>query len=170
MYFVDLSLVFGASSSPAIFDRVAKIVLHLSCLKAGIPTGEADNILDDAFCVGREDEVNRWFSAYLYVCERIGVQLAPAEDRDKITPPSQVITLLGLEYDLGRWCWRMPGSKSTKLLQNLHDMFTASVVPFRLAQKVSGKLNHYSGVLGGTMGKFERSFLIYASGIWVQAD
>ena len=33
--FLDLSLVFGASSSPSLYDSVAKVILDLSRIKAG---------------------------------------------------------------------------------------------------------------------------------------
>ena len=33
--------------------------------------------------------------------------------------------------------------------------------PMQLVTCVVGKINHYAGVLGGRLGKFERSFLIY---------
>ena len=159
--FVDLSLVFGASSSPSIFDDLAACVLELSVLEAVVSAADTGHQLDDAFFIGPEDQAWRWFTAYRRICSEIGVKLADLSKPDKMQPPSQEITLLGLEYDLKLWRWRMPLEKSNKLLVDLHNLFMMDVAPMKLATKVCGKVTHYGDVVGGVMGKYERSFLIY---------
>ena len=159
--FVDLSLVFGASSSPSVFDQVAAIVLYFSVILAGVSSGNTGHQLDDAFFIGLENEASSWFAAYQQVCARVGIKLADLSKPDKMMPPSKQITLLGLEYDLGSWLWRMPLDKSNKLQVDLHSLFMLDQAPMQLVTCVVGKINHYAGVLGGRLGKFERSFLIY---------
>ena len=95
--FMDLSLVFGASSSPSVFDQVAAIVLYFSVILAGVSSGNTGHQLDDAFFIGLENEASSWFAAYQQVCARVGIKLADLSKPDKMMPPSKRITLLGLE-------------------------------------------------------------------------
>ena len=60
--FVDLSLVFGASSSPSVFDQVAAIVLYFSVILAGVSSGNTGHQLDDAFFIGLENKASSWFA------------------------------------------------------------------------------------------------------------
>ena len=161
--FLDLSLVFGASSSPSLYDSVAKVILDLSRIKAGTLPNRSRNQLDDSFTVDHLENAWRWFEAYETVSETVGVKLADKSKRDKVCPPSQLITLLGIEYDLLKWSWRMPSEKATKLLINLYDVFLSEQVSIGLMLKVSGKINHYCAVIGGKQGRFERSFILYAT-------
>ena len=168
--FLDLSLVFGASSSPSLYDAVAKVVLDLSSLLAGTESSRTRNQLDDAFTVDHCESAWRWFRSYESVCEALGVRLADKAKRDKVCPPSKLITLLGIEYDLSAWRWRMPSDKATKLLTNLYDAFSSEKVTMGQLLTLSGKINHYSSVVGGRFGRYERSFILYLTSNDVNKD
>ena len=45
--FYDLCLVFGAASSAGLFDRLAKVVLHIVLVKSGMPQRCVIQHLDD---------------------------------------------------------------------------------------------------------------------------
>ena len=161
--FIDLSLVFGASTSPSLYHAVAIVILELSRIMAGTNPSRTKNQLDDTFTIDRLQSAWAWFRAYEYVAEFVCVKLADKSKLDKVCPPSKLITLLGIEYDLSSWSWRMPPEKASKLLSNLYDVFSHEKVTVSLMLKVSGKLSHYCAVVGGKAGRFERSFVLYAT-------
>ena len=111
--FFELGLVFGASSSPGIYDRVAKVVFHIVLKLAHFPARLAIQHLDDVCACSPEgsDEVDRFFAKYLEVCGTLGVKLADKTDPDKMFTPRTEGQVLGVDYDSTSMTWSLRQDK-----------------------------------------------------------
>jgi hypothetical protein len=120
-YFAELCLVFGAASSPGIYDRVAKTVLDIVLRMAQFPGELVCQHLDDvcAAAAGDSGKLEEFERTYREVAEDIGVRLAPYEDPDKAFAPCKKGVVLGVEYDTERWTWSIPEEKLARLLEQL---------------------------------------------------
>ena len=58
MAFVELCLIFGAVSSPGIFDQVAKLVLFIVLVKSGFPRNMCIQHLDDICAAIAKDRLD----------------------------------------------------------------------------------------------------------------
>jgi hypothetical protein len=69
--FFELALIFGTSSSVGIFDRLAKIVLHIAVVKAKFPAAMVCQHLDDvcAAAAAGDDGLQRLEVAYRQIAE-----------------------------------------------------------------------------------------------------
>ena len=76
-YFIELMLVFGAISSPGIFDDLAKVIVGLAIIMSGIPKELVQQHLDDVVAVGPPNGViiNKFDNAYREVCDKTGIKL-----------------------------------------------------------------------------------------------
>ena len=87
-YFVELKLVFGACSSPGIYDEISDLILDLAIMESKILRPLVTKHLDDTLGVGSnspDDPVYACFRAYLRLAEEIGVRLlAPDVDKSKV--------------------------------------------------------------------------------------
>ena len=119
-YFVELKLVFGARSSPGIYDEISQIILDLAILQSSIDRSLVTKHLDDTLGVGlnkQEDPVFACFNAYLQVAEEVGVRLPPANvDKEKVQSPHTTVTALGMEFDTVGWQVRCPELKMGRIL------------------------------------------------------
>ena len=119
-YFVELKLVFGAKSSPGIYDEISQIILDLAILQSSIDRTLVTKHLDDTLGVGMnrpDDPVFACFKAYLEVAEEVGVRLPPPNvDKDKVQSPHTTVTALGMEFDTVAWQVRCPELKVGRIL------------------------------------------------------
>ena len=161
-FFVERALTFGASSSPSIYDRMAEMVLMLVAAASEVPRHCLLRQLDDNMAVGSLPMVARWYDTYHNIAKEIGVRTAPEDVPDKCFGPAPSGILLGIEYDLPSWRWRMPADKADKLLRLLFSIRDATTVSNGLILTTCGKITHYHSILGDC-GKYERSFLIQSS-------
>ena len=75
--FFELALVFGCVASVGIYDRAAKVILYLALSRAEVSPHLAIQHLDDVcYCAPeKSDEADRFFKAYVEVCEEVNVRL-----------------------------------------------------------------------------------------------
>ena len=56
-----------------IYDRVAELIMSISCHQAGTPRKEYLRQLDDHIGVGQFESVSKWCDQYQKLCSDIGV-------------------------------------------------------------------------------------------------
>ena len=89
--FCEVSLTFGASSSPSIFHRISEIILVIAVVLAVIKKSHTLKQLDDVIGFGSYQTVRRFHRTYDEVCANIGVRLAPDSDPSKRFSCTQVL-------------------------------------------------------------------------------
>ena len=131
--FFELCLVFGASSSAGLFDRLAKVVLHIVLAKSNMPRRCVIQHLDDVCSVspwGTGRALN-FYNGFKSVCEDLGVKLAPPGDKDKEFGPSQQGVVLGVFYNTVSWTWSIKEEKLTIILNKLQDCIENETMKLR---------------------------------------
>jgi len=165
-YFVELCLVFGAASSPGIYDRTAKVVLDIVLAASKFPRDMVCQYLDDVCAAAPpgSETLNEFRKAYKEVAGNVGVHLAPEDDPDKAFPPTTAGTVLGIYYDTVNWIWRIPEEK----LGRLNDQIRAAIAAGRLTQaeiwSLVGRIIHYCPLV--PLGRFNIDKLIAINGKW----
>ena len=103
--FKELYLVFGGASSAGIFDRLAKIILHIVLRRANFPADWVIQHLDDvcASCPANSQALQTFDEEFSRVASLLGVRLAPRDDPDKSFGPTTSGTVLGVHYDTVSW-------------------------------------------------------------------
>ena len=140
--FYELCLVFGAVSAAGIFDRLAKLVLHLARVRAGMPARSVIQHLDDVCSASPagSGRAHRFYNAYSDVCEEIGVKLASDEDPDKAFPPCTEGIVLGVCYDTVEWVWYLREDKLSIILNRIEEAMEHEELTQRAVQSLNGKL------------------------------
>ena len=140
--FFELALVFGASSSPGIFDRLAKVVLHIVVNLSGFPSRLVIQHLDDVCACGPEgsDAVDKFYDTYKRTCEDLGIKLASADDPDKAFEPKCEGQVLGVDYDSTSMTWHLRQDKISIILSILHEVMEEGEATVRVLKKLCGKL------------------------------
>ena len=163
-YFVELCLVFGAASSPGIYDRTAKVVLDIVLAVAKFPRNMVCQYLDDvcAAAPAGAQSLAVFRHTYREVAARVGVQLAPEDDPEKAFPPGTFGTILGVTYDTVNWTWCIPADK----LGRLNDQIRAAMAAVALRQdevwSLVGRIIHYCPLVPA--GRFNICQLIKING------
>ena len=165
-FFVELCLVFGAASSPGIYDRAAKVVLDIVLAISRFPRDMVCQYLDDvcAAAPAGSAALNNFRATYKEVAARVGVQLAPEDDPDKAFPPCTAGTVLGVYYDSVNWTWQIPPDK----LGRLNDQIKFALAAVALRQdeiwSLVGRIIHYCPLVPA--GRFNINELIAINGKW----
>ena len=128
-YFVETKLVFGARSSPGLYDGVSNVVKEIAVTQSGIELTRVAKHLDDILGVGfaREDDpVYKFHRAYLELAEEVGVRLPPPDvDKSKCQSPATSVLALGMEFDTVAWEMRCPEFKLGRMLHALRQCLAA---------------------------------------------
>ena len=122
--FAELMLVFGAVSSPGIYDDLAKIIVALACLKASFPKELVQQHLDDVCACGpaNDGRIYRFDKAYREVSDIVGVSLADRSDPDKSFAPATCGIVLGVVYDTVDWTWHIREDKLARICDMLNKV------------------------------------------------
>ena len=143
-FFVELRLVFGARSSPGIYDEVSDVILDMAVLESEIIRTRVTKHLDDTLGVGRntpDDPVHACFKAYLKVAQEVGVKLpAPDVDKSKVQSPATSVLALGMEFDTVEWTVKCPELKVARILHLVRKGLAEGVL-------LAGELASLSGML-----------------------
>ena len=101
--FVELCLVYGAASSPGIYDRLAKLVLDLAVKLSGFPRNVVCDLDDVCATIlagsAALHTVHRFPDAYFSVSEQLGMRLTPYDDPDKAFAPRRSGVVLGVHWE-----------------------------------------------------------------------
>ena len=158
----ETSLVFGCKSSAGLFDRLAKLVLHIVVNKAGFPADQVCQYLDDCCAASAsQEELDRYDKTFAQVAGLLGVELAPRSDPEKSFGPSTSGVVLGVWYDTVAWLWAIPEEKFIRLLHDLHFLLDNDAAPLEFMQRVLGKLIHVAPLVPA--GKFNLLHVIKAA-------
>ena len=124
-YFVETKLVFGARSSPGLYDGLSNVIKDIAVEESAIEGNRVAKHLDDILAVGlaREDDpVHKFFTAYLELAEEVGVRLPPPDvDKTKCQSPATSVLALGMEFDTSSWEMRCPEFKLARMLHALRQ-------------------------------------------------
>ena len=158
-YFVEEKITFGCTSSPGHFEKPSWFLLLAACSRAGADRRNACKQVDDALIFSKygDPACQRVYDSYRELAPRMGVKLAPEEDKDKAFPPSTSGVCLGVAFDLMKWTWAVPAKKIVVLRHDLQKLVVDEVVQNGMLEELAGRLNHYA-VLVPT-GMWERSFI-----------
>ena len=144
-FFVELCLVFGAASSPGIYDRLAKLVLDLAVKLSGFPRNMVCQYLDDVCAAMRAGSpaLARFREAYFSVSEQLGVRLSPEDDPDKAFAPRTSGVVLGVLYVSVSWTWSIPVGKLRRLEEQVALALEADTMAQGDIWSLVGRIVHY---------------------------
>ena len=140
--FYELCLIFGAVSSAGIFDRLAKLVLFIARVRAGMPARCVIQHLDDVVSASPagSGRASRFYRSYIEVCQEIGVELASEDDPDKAFSPTTEGVVLGVCYDTVEWVWYLREDKLSIILNMVENAIEDEEMTQRSVKSLSGKL------------------------------
>ena len=162
-YFCELALVFGAISSPGIYDDLAKVVLGIALKKSKLSPALVSQHLDDVVAVGPNNSSAIWDfdRAYREVCSYVGVSLADRLDKDKSFAPCQAGLVLGVWYDTRDFTWSIRDDKLFFLLHDLKEAIDGDFVTLGKMLSISGKIINIRMLVSG--GKFKLGYILMAA-------
>ena len=163
MAFKELCLIFGCASSAGLFDRLAKVVLHIVLAKSNFPKMLTVQHLDDccAAAPANSTDLELFDFTFNKVAQAIGVKLAPRDDPDKSFAPSTSGLVLGIRYDTVSWTWSLGQEKLIRLLHDLQSLISSDSTPLVRIWSIVGKLIHIKPLI--PCGKFNFHHLLKAS-------
>ena len=110
-YFCELTLVFGATSSPALCNYRALLYTESSRRLSGLNPRFCVQQLDDVFTAVPKPEaaVGEAFNdSYRGGAEELGIRLASEADPDKAFTLKIEWICFGVKYNTTKWCWNLP--------------------------------------------------------------
>ena len=140
--FYELCLVFGAVSSAGLFDRLAKLVLHIVLVRSKMPARCVIQHLDDVCSASPagSGRAQMFSDTYQEVCGTIGVKLAPTDDPDKAFGPRTEGLVLGVCYNTVEWVWFLREDKLARILNKIQDAIEDEEMTQRSVMSLTGKL------------------------------
>ena len=162
-FFCELALVFGAISSPGIYDDLAKVVLGIAIKKSKMHPALVSQHLDDVVGVGPNNTSAIWDfdRAYREVCAYVGVSLADRKDKDKSFAPCHAGLVLGVWYDTKDFTWSLRSDKLNFLLHDLKEAIDNELVTLGKMLSISGKIINVRMLVPG--GKFRLGYILMAA-------
>lgn len=142
-FFVELCLIFGAVSSPGIYDQLAKLFLWCVMLLVGMPRDQVEQHLDDVLGVGlpgEEGVVHDFYRAYREEAGKCGIKIDSSGSRDKCQAPDTTFIGLGVCFDTVRWVWWLKEDKLLTILHALLSIQRSTTTSLKELQSVTGKL------------------------------
>ena len=161
-YFCELGLIFGAVSSPGIYDDLAKVVLAIALLASGLPPQLVSQHLDDVVAVGPDNTSQIWDfdRAYRDICSYVGVSLADRKDPDKSFAPCYEGLVLGVCYDTRDLTWSIRTDKLSRILTDIQEAIDGEVTLGKM-MSIQGKIMNVMMLVPG--GKYRIGYIIMAA-------
>lgn len=158
--FVELCLVFGCVSSAGLFDRLAKLIIHIAVFRSSFDPKLVCQVLDDCCAAAPEfsTDLERFDAEFFNVAAMLGISLAPRDDPKKSFGPSTAGTVLGIDYDSINWTWSIGEEKLGRLLLLIKETLEASSVELATFQSLVGKLIHVKPLVAA--GKFNLDHIL----------
>ena len=162
--FFELALVFGSSSSPGIYDRLAKVVFFIALKAAKFPSHLAIQHLDDVCSCSPDGsaDMDRFYRVYSELCEKLNIQLADEADPDKAFSPRREGQVLGVDYDTTTMTWHLREDKLAGILTIIVDIMEEGEATVRTMKRICGKLIDIRNLIPG--GKIHLVHLIMEAG------
>ena len=143
-YFVELRLIFGATTAVTNYDVLSNTVATLAKAECDIAAHLLHRILDDVPFVapGSSAMAYKFSNCYARICRESGIQLAPdCPDFDKAFKHSTYGKVLGVFFNTKDLCWSLPQSKSEKALGAIRHALSAVSLSVKEFQSLTGRLN-----------------------------
>ena len=158
--FKELCLIFGCVSSAGIFDRLAKVIVHIAATKSNFPINRICQHLDDCCAAAPADSqaLELFDNTFSDVANRLGVKLAPREDPEKSFGPSTHGLVLGIVYDTVQWTWALNHEKLARILNDINKFLTSEYMPQSAIWSIVGKIIHIQPLIPN--GKFNMHHLL----------
>ena len=151
--FVELKLVFGARSSPGLFDCISDVIRDFAVLDSDILPTLVTKHLDDVLGVGSDqpdDPVFKFFESYVALAAELGVKLPPVNvDRDKIQSPQTSVVALGMLFDTCSWEVKCPELKLGRILHTVRRGLAEGHIPAAEFHSLVGQLQDKLFMLEG---------------------
>jgi hypothetical protein len=160
-FFIEIRLVFGAVSSPALFNDPARMAIIMAVMESGLDLKLVQQQLDDCCAAGRGEDgkLAAFTRIYRELCGRWGISLADVDvEKEKAFELETEGIVLGIGYDTISWSWWLPRDKLDWILIQLADLETAETVTNGEMMRLNGKLAHYHVLVPG--GKWWRTPLL----------
>jgi len=161
-YFVELCIIFGASSAVGAFDRFHQRLLQDLVLPlCSIPRHLVLRCLDDVPVIAPPGSswLEEFDRAYSWRCKQVNVELAPnSPDADKAFVDVTRGTIFGVTYDTVSWTWSFPEDKRLRLYHDISDLAALNEAPLSTIDSVVGKIQDFSVLL--PFGRFLKSHIL----------
>ena len=143
-YYFDRVLPQGCGSSCYLFEKFSTSIHHIFSFFA--PKCNMIHYLDDFLIIAPTFELcKRYQDLFLYICETLGVPLAP----HKVTVPSTECIFLGVMLDTNRKCALLPKEKLKEYQDDIKNTLKKSYISVRQLQSIIGKLSFAASVVPG---------------------
>ena len=158
--FKELCLIFGCVSSAGIFDRLAKVVVHIVATKSNFPISRICQHLDDccAASPAESDTLELFDNTFSEIANQLGVKLAPRDDPEKSFGPSTRGLVLGIVYDTTQWTWALNHEKLARILNDINKFLTSDHMPQSAIWSIVGKIIHIQPLIPN--GRFNMHHLL----------
>ena len=142
-YYYDKCLPFGLRSSPFLFDTLASALELI--FRHQLHNPHIIHYLDDFLIAGppHSNSCTTTFSGVEALCKQLGVATKP----EKRTPPTTVLTFLGVQLDTVAQVASLPSDKLSAILQELHTMATHRRCTKQALLSLIGKLSFAAKVI-----------------------
>ena len=138
-YFMDKSLAFGAAHGTAISQRVTDAIRRIMAAeKMGIW-----NYIDDLFACVPEQEAETVFNRLCKLVTELGLPI----NEDKLVPPSDVMTCMGIEINANDKSIKIPNEKLKDISDIIQQFEGARVVSKQRVQSLLGKLLYVAKIV-----------------------
>lgn len=135
LFYVDLALPMGCSSSCQIFESLSTAIQWTAENKLNI---RLVHILDDFFIASISEEAGKnQLASFLNMCADIGLPMAP----DKTFGPATIMSFVGYEIDTVRKEVRLPVDKVQKCKEEIQMLLQHKKATLKQIQSVLGLLN-----------------------------
>ena len=139
-YFAELCLIFGSISSVGLYDRLARVVLHIVLAQCTILRRQVVRHLDDVVAAGTKREVEDLYLKYEEVANLLGVELASISDPDKAFKPCQEGRVFGIDYDTKSFTWWLREDKLGRIIVSLRTLVDLPEHRVRSLKSIAGKI------------------------------
>ncbi len=149
LFFVDLALIMGSSSSAMTYDRFHALVVELSNLQSNFPRHLRLRCLDDLAAVApaASNSLSKFFSSYVNICYDLNIKLADfTPDCEKAFLDSHRGTILGVTFDSSSMSWSFSYEKQSRLYWSLSSLAYSSTAEAQLIKSVTGKVINFSNL------------------------
>ena len=163
MSFIELCLVFGCVCSAGLFDRLAKIIIHIVTYRSNFDKDMVCQVLDDCCAAAPEhsSDLEKFDAEFYNVASLLGISLAPRDDPQKSFGPSTFGTIFGVTYNSIDWTWSINEDKLGRILHLIKDVLLSTEVDLNVYQSLVGKLLHVRPLVPG--GKFNFEHILRAN-------
>ena len=139
-FFAELCLIFGGISSVGLYDRLARVVLHIALHDCSILRRQVARHLDDVVAAGSKEETREFYFKYKEVSTKLGVELADISDPDKAFEPCQEGRVFGIEYNSRDFTWWIREDKLSYIISSLDALISTKEHSVRFMKSVAGKV------------------------------